>query len=150
MRTRRTVLCALPLLTVLASACATFRQSGSRADDAPSGVTQEKGAIVLTGAALTDGAGFVLGALTGKVPNMRVRTYTGECPQITLRSHVSFEGIVNPHVYVDGTRATDTCILETIRTNDVERVEVYPQGFTTRPGYGTHAHGLILVFLRSG
>jgi len=150
MTTRRTVLRALPLFTLLATACATLGSSGSRDGNAPSGVTQEKGAIVLTGSALTDGAGFVLAALTGKVPTTRVRTYTGECPQITLRNHVSFEGIVNPHVYVDGTRATDTCILETIRTSDVERVEVYPQGFTTRPGYGTHAHGLILVFLRSG
>lgn len=150
MRMRRSFLDALPLLIALTAACATFGRSQSRDDEAPSGVTREKGAIVLTGAALSDGGGFVLSALTGKVPNMRVRTYTGECPQITLRNHVSFEGIVNPHVYVDGTRTTDTCILETLRTNDVERVEVYPQGFTTRPGYGTHAHGLILVFLRSG
>ena len=69
---------------------------------------------------------------------------------MTLRSAVTFQGVVNPHVYVDGTRATDTCVLESLRTVDVERVEVYPQGFTTRPGYGTHAHGLILVFMRSG
>ena len=150
MDTRRLVALALPFLSMLAHGCAALGRGGSRDDDAPPGVTQERGAIVLTGSALSDGAGFVLAALTGKVPNMRVRQYSGECPQITLRSHVSFEGIVNPHVYVDGTRATDTCILETIRTSDVERVEVYPQGFTTRPGYGTHAHGLILVFLRSG
>jgi len=30
---------------------------------------------------------------------------------------------------------------------DVESVEIYPMGFTTRPGYASHAHGLILVFL---
>jgi hypothetical protein len=63
---------------------------------------------------------------------------------------VSVQGeLTNPHVYVDGTRTTDTCILETLRAEDVERIEVYPQGFTTRPGYGTHANGLILVFMRS-
>ena len=33
--------------------------------------------------------------------------------------------------------------------DDVARVEVYPQGVTRRPGYGTHAHGLILVFMRT-
>jgi len=43
--------------------------------------------------------------------------------------------------------ATDTCILESLRAQDVESVEIYPMGFTTRPGYASHAHGLILVFL---
>ena len=61
---------------------------------------------------------------------------------------MSFQGTVNPHVYVDGTRATDTCVLTSLRSHDVERVEVYPQGVTRRPGYGTHAHGLILVFMK--
>jgi hypothetical protein len=55
---------------------------------------------------------------------------------------------VNPQVYVDGTRATDTCILQSLRSDDVDSVEVYPMGVTKRPGYATHAHGLILVFLR--
>jgi hypothetical protein len=76
--------------------------------------------------------------MSGKVPNFRVQRGTGECPEISLRNHVSVPTAVNPPVYVDGTRTTDTCILESLRTEDVERVEVYPQGFTTRPGYGTH------------
>jgi hypothetical protein len=88
--------------------------------------------------------------MSGKVPNFRVQRRAGRCPEISLRTNVSFQSDVNPHVYVDGTRSTDTCILETLRTDDVQRVEVYPQGFTTRPGYGTHAYGLILVFMRSG
>ena len=33
-----------------------------------------------------------------------------------LRSHVKLQSVVNPHVYVDGTRARDTCILESLRT----------------------------------
>jgi len=49
---------------------------------------------------------------------------------------------------VDGARATDTCVLESLRATDIGRVEVYPQGFTSRPGYRTHAEGLILVFMR--
>lgn len=109
----------------------------------------EGGAIILTGTALTDGPGTVLAALSGKVPNFKVRRRTGQCPQITLRGHTSFEGLESPYVYVDGTRAMDTCVLETLQTGDVERVEVYPQGVTTRPGYGTQATGLILVFMRS-
>ncbi len=49
---------------------------------------------------------------------------------------------------MDGTRALDTCILGMLRAGDVRRVEIYPMGVTTRPGYSPHSHGLILVFLR--
>jgi hypothetical protein len=138
------------LLAVLVSltSCAPVGMGARR--DVAYGVSFERGAFILTGRALTDGPGSVLGAMSGKVPNFRVQRGTGECPEISLRNHVSVPTAVNPPVYVDGTRTTDTCILESLRTEDVERVEVYPQGFTTRPGYGTHAYGLILVFMRSG
>lgn len=120
-------------------------------DNSSDGATFEKGAVVLSGSALTNAPGTVLAAMSGKVPNFRVQYDNGQCPEIVLRNNASLQagGVVNPQVYVDGTRASDTCILETLRSDDVERVEVYPQGFTTRPGYATHAHGLILVFMRS-
>jgi hypothetical protein len=136
---------------LLATSCSS-RQTAGGVEDRPrvEGISREKGAVVLTGTALLDGPGSVLAAMAGKVPNLRVRhPAQQQCPEITLRGQTSIQGISNPHVYVDGTRTTDTCILETLRTNDVERVEVYPQGFTTRPGYATHAPGLILVFMRS-
>ena len=114
-----------------------------------SDVRFEGGGFVLDGRALEDGPGSIVAALTGKIPNFRVQRNSGECPIITLRNAVSFHGVVNPHVYVDGIRATNTCVLIQLRTDDVARVEVYPLGFTQRPGYGTHAHGLILVFMRS-
>ena len=136
------------LAVVLAQAACASHRTG-RGTEVKDGVSFEKGAVFLSGSALGDGPGSVMAAMMGKVPNFRVRRLGNECPQITLRNSVTFQGVVNPHVYVDGTRATDTCILESLRTEDVERVEVYPQGFTTRPGYGTHAHGLILVFMRS-
>lgn len=134
----------LPL--ALVAACAS---AGSTGEPTSEGVAFERGAVVLTGPALEDGSGSVLAAMTGKVPSLRVHHRNGQCPEIQLRSHVSYVGPVAPHVYVDGTRATDTCVLESLRTSDVERVEVYPQGYTTRPGYGRHAQGLILVFMRS-
>jgi hypothetical protein len=134
---------------VLTAGCASLKKGErSRAHE---GVFFEKGGVILSGSALTDGPGTLLATMSGKVPNFRVQHRAGRCPEITLRNNVSFQSVdVSPHVYVDGTRSTDTCILETLRADDVERVEVYPQGFTTRPGYGTHAHGLILVFMRSG
>ena len=130
------------------SACAHTPVDGQPEPEAE-GVFHERGATVLTGVVLDDGSGSVLNAMAGKVPNFRIRRGSGQCPQITVRNSVSFMSVVNPHVYVDGVRSTDTCILESLRTVDVERVEVYAQGFTWRPGYGTHAHGLILVFMRS-
>jgi hypothetical protein len=131
---------------VLFAGCASRRQQTGAERE---GVFFEKGAVILTGSALTDGSGPLLAAMSGKVPNFRVQRRGDRCPEITLRNNVSYTLSVNPDVYIDGTRATDTCILDTIRADDVDRVEVYPQGFTTRPGYGTQATGLILVFMRA-
>jgi hypothetical protein len=137
----------LILTLLLLGGCGSARATG--ADQPQNGVTIENGAIVLGATDLADGRGNILNAMQGKVPNFRIRRVRGDCPQITLRNAVSFQGVVNPHVYVDGTRATDTCILDSLRTEDIQRVEVYPMGVTTRPGYGRHAHGLILLFTQT-
>jgi hypothetical protein len=128
-----------------AAACALpFRESSTDAHRSGSGMT------VLAGEALRDGSGSVLDAIRGKTPSLRVREdMRDRCPVITLRNDASFQSQVRPAIYVDGTRATDTCILRSIRTVDVELVEIYPRGVTHRPGYGMHAHGLILLFMRS-
>ncbi|HSJ06258.1 MAG TPA: hypothetical protein VK936_06120 [Longimicrobiales bacterium] len=140
----RLALAAVLSLGAPLTGCAPLR-NGS---DHRGGVAVEDGALVLTGVSLEDGQGDLLSTMIGKVPNFRVRRVRETCPQITLRNAVSYQSVVNPHVYVDGARATDTCILESLQAHDVGRVEVYPSGFTNRPGYGRHAHGLILVFMR--
>ncbi len=138
----------LPVLVLVLTSCGALRSEG-RSIRTEGGVRSEGGALIISGRALDERRGDILGAIEGRVPGMRIHRYADDCPQVVLRSHVTFASVVNPHVYVDGTRATDTCILETIRTDDTESVEVYPMGVTTRPGYGTHAHGLILIFMRS-
>ncbi|UCC73618.1 MAG: hypothetical protein JSV86_03380 [Gemmatimonadota bacterium] len=140
---------ALTLLALLLAACAKHQPEDLTAD-LEGGVEVRQGAIVISGVTLEQETGSVIDALVGRVPNFRVQRLSDGCPQIRLRSHVSFESVTNPHVYVDGTRIADTCILDSLRAQNVELVEIYPMGVTTRPGYGTHAHGLILVFLRSG
>ena len=93
--------------------------------------------------------GSVLRAIMGKVPNMKVSFRDmGRCPSIAMRSFEDHYGGDFPGVYVDGTHVRDTCVLETLDARDVERVEVYPMGFTQRPGYAANNNGLILVFLR--
>ena len=147
MELRRGAVAALIGVGIILTGCAP--RSTREAAENRSDVRYEGGGFVLDGRALEDGPGTIVAALTGKVPNFKLQRNSGECPIITLRNAVSFQGVVNPHVYVDGIRATDTCVLVQLRTQDVARVEVYPQGFTQRPGYGTHAHGLILVFMKS-
>lgn len=89
----------------------------------------------------------VLAALVGRVTGMTVRQ-AGPCPEITLRGPARLQGVSEPRVYVDGSPAANTCILQQMRTDDVERVEVLPGGVAGRPGYMNHPTGLILVFLR--
>lgn len=110
-------------------------------------IRTRNGAIILTGVVLTEARGSILAAMEGSVPNLRVRMRPRGCPAINVRNQTAYRRQVSPLVYVDGARATDTCILDSLRAQDVESVEIYPMGFTTRPGYASHAQGLILVFL---
>jgi hypothetical protein len=152
---RRVSLCLLGTLIPLVVGCAELgpfhhrdRVAPSKGSVAKDGVFADGGGVVLTGSALSDGDGTLLGTMKGKIPSFRVQQGLGMCPEISLRGMASFSGFINPDVYVDGTRATDTCVLETLSARDVARVEVYPMGFTMRPGYRMHSEGLILVFLR--
>jgi hypothetical protein len=133
-------------LQVLVAAAGCGSMSHGTRDEA--GVALQDGGFVLTGQSLLDGPGDLLSTMVGKIPSLRMRRMTERCPQITLRGTASFQSAVDPHVYVDGARATDTCVLEMLDARDVERIEVYPSGLSPRPGYGTHAEGLILVFMR--
>ena len=144
--TIRRVFLVFVLLPFFLTACVGRRVDGT--SPSGNGVTMRDGATVLSGPALDDGRGSLLDAMRGKVPNLRIQQFPRECPRITIRSHATFNSEVEPHVYVDGTRATNTCVLDQLQSQDVEMVEIYPMGFTKRPGYGTHAHGLILVFMR--
>lgn len=115
----------------------------------PESRTAPSNATVIRGSVLRSG-GQLLDALVSRVSNMRVRRSStfGDCPVISIRGQKRLMGPSEPLVYVDGTRAVNTCILNQMRADDVDRVEVYPMGVTSRPGYQSHAHGLVLVFSR--
>lgn len=93
--------------------------------------------------------GTLLTALAARMTQMNVLR-GGECPQIELRGRTTVARPTNPGVYVDGARATNTCVLETLNVADVHRVEVYPMGIAQRGAYEAQAGGLILVFMRTG
>jgi hypothetical protein len=93
--------------------------------------------------------GTLLSALEARMSSMGVLR-GGECPQIVLRGRTTVARPSNPGVYVDGARATNTCVLETLNVADVHRVEVYPMGIAQKGAYEAQAGGLILVFMRTG
>jgi len=108
------------------------------------------GGLILTGHALSADPGrTILDVIRHSMPQLRIAGYTQytRCPMVELRGRDSMEGNNNPDVYVDGTRTTDTCPLVTIQAVSTERIEVYPLGMTSRPGYPSGGHGLILIFL---
>lgn len=94
------------------------------------------------------GEGTLLSALEARIAPMAVLR-GGECPQITLRGRTTVARPTNPGVYVDGARATNTCVLEHLSVAEVERVEVYPMGVARNSGYELQPGGLILVFMRT-
>lgn len=134
-------------LALLLSGCAAL-QNPFRSGRTEGGIRNEGGATIISGVALDNQRGSILDTMQGRVPGMKIQRRPDRCPEVSLRSHVTFSSVVNPQVYVDAIRTTDTCILESLQTDNVESIEIYPTGVTLRPGYTTHAHGLILIFLR--
>ena len=93
--------------------------------------------------------GTLLSALEARITSMGVLR-GNDCPQITLRGRTTVARVTNPGVYIDGARATNTCVLEHLSVAEVHRVEVYPMGLAHNAGYEAQPGGLILVFMRTG
>lgn len=104
-------------------------------------------ATVITGADLTTANRPLLDVLRQRIPGMQVNQ-TGGCPEIALRGRSTISTSSSPAIYVDGNQATNTCILNELRTADIDQVEVYPGGVPPRAGYRAHPYGLILVFIK--
>jgi hypothetical protein len=137
---------------VLVSGCATTRPFDRSSE--PGGrplSTTTAGTVILTGEALSANVGWtVLDAIRRAMPQVKVSTGRGvtPCPLVELRGKDSVTGSSDPDVYVDGTRTVDTCPLMTLQAIEASRIEVYPLGVTSRPGYPSRGHGLILIFLQ--
>ena len=138
-------------LSVLALACKTGKAFDRRTEPGGRPLSRTTtGSLIIRGRALSADPGrTVLDAIRHDMPQLRIAGYTQytRCPLLEMRGKDSLEGTNNPDVYVDGTRTTDTCPLITIQAVSTERIEVYPMGMTSRPGYPSSGHGLILIFL---
>ncbi len=104
-------------------------------------------ARVVWGKDLQGRGGSLLSAMASRVGNLQVR-YSSNCPEIVMRGQKRIQGASYPRVYVNGSPVLNTCILDQLNPEDVERLELYPTGMTPRPGYFAGADGLILVFMR--
>jgi hypothetical protein len=122
----------------LAFGCGAQRQGPAGPSPGPDG-----SAIIVRGSELS---GTLLDGLRVRVPTMMVSTQGGGCPNIMFRGPRSIRNQANPSVYVDGTLMVDTCILTQITASDVERVEIFPSGGTSRPGIQRNPFGVIMVF----
>lgn len=140
---------ASPALAVLLAGSLACAAAGSGSDGRGDPDAPARGATVVTSEALAQVPGSLLSAMTQELTMMDVEIGPG-CPRIALRGPVVGGRFSNPAVYVDGTRTTNTCVLSSLNTDDVDRVEVYASGHTDRPGYANHPRGLILVFMRGG
>lgn len=115
-----------------------------------SGANAESGgrnAYVIERDVLVERDRSALDVMIGRVPNLRV-TRTGQCPTLSLRGRSSVTQSSNPVIYLDGTRAANTCLLDGLRASDLSRVEVYPAGVVPGTGYATSGTGLIVLFSR--
>jgi hypothetical protein len=108
------------------------------------------GGLVLTGQALSADPGLsVLDVIRRAMPQFSVTGYTdNHCPMVELRGKDSVAGNSDPDVYVDGTRTIDTCPLVTLQASMVGRLEIFPSGVTSRAGYPSRGHGVIMIFLQ--
>lgn len=142
----------LPSLALwgLVLGCATSR-SYDRSTD-PGGKPlppQTSGTTILTDGLSADPGRTVLDAIRRAMPQVKVTGWTANyCPMVELRGKDSVTGNSDPDIYVDGTRTVDTCLLSTLPAMQTSRIEVYPMGVTSRAGYPSRGHGLILIFLR--
>jgi hypothetical protein len=133
---------------VLTAGCGANGSAARPADDSLAFAPRRVGSgIVIQGAATDEYDRSVLTILRRRVPGLQV-TSTAICPLIAMRGRNSIHSPPDPAVFVNDSRATNTCILDELRMDDVDRVEVYPMGVGPNPSYGANADGLILIFTR--
>jgi hypothetical protein len=135
------------IAAVLVTGCTGAGTTG-KSDAIAFSPTRSGNAFVLAGDQLWQRSSDLLSIISNRISAVQVRR-TGHCPNITMRGQKTYIGSTDADVYVNGTRAGNTCLLESMRSEDVERVEVYPMGVTGTPGVAPNPNGVILIYLRT-
>lgn len=130
------------------AACAVSQGAGPpESTVAPSTSRPPTSATVITAADLSAMNRPLIDVLKQKLPGMQV-TQTPGCPEVVLRGRSTLASSSSPAIYVDGNQASNTCILNELRTADLDQVEIYPGGVAPRGGYRAHPYGVILIFVK--
>lgn len=137
------------LLIIVAAALAGCLGTSRSAGSGPSLAERSSTSRIAIPVAQMSTPPSLLTLLEMRVRNMAVK-HTAGCPEIEFRGRNSMVMTTSPSVYVDGQRASNTCVLELLSPVDVNRLEIYPSGVANRPGYFSNAGGLILVFKKDG
>lgn len=137
----------LALLLALGSCKTTSVAPPANASTTPSPGRIPTSATVISGADLNAANRPLLDVMRQRLPGMQVYQTSG-CPDITLRGKSTVSTSSSPAIYVDGNQATNTCILNELRTADIDQVEIYPGGVPPRAGYRAHPYGVILIFIK--
>ena len=103
---------------------------------------------MIEGESLAAGRGGIIPVLQDHVRGMQVQRTSG-CPRVVMRGGLGRSEVAEALVYLDGQRMSDTCILDALALESLQRIEAYPSGVTQRPGYVTNTGGLILIFSRN-
>ena len=144
-RPRATGAAALTLLALLGACGSAVRGAGGEDRALP----QRVGNAIVFSSHSFDGRTDVLQVLRGRISSLQI-FHRGACPDVVFRGRSSLQGSSSAQVYVNGQIAVNTCVLEMVSPFDVERVEVYPSGIVSRPGYAVSGTGAILVFTKNG
>ena len=105
-------------------------------------------ATVITAAELAAYNRPLIDIVRQRLPGAHIAQSTDGCPDIALRGKSTVSGSSAPAIYVDGNQSSNTCILNELRTVDLDQVEIYPGGVPPRAGYRTHPYGVILIFIK--
>ena len=126
-------------------ACTPHRASSATAP-APD-VRDAGGVTILSASLLQNQTRSLIEVMKARVPSMEV-VDDQPCPDIFLRGRSTITTVSNPAIYVDGQRASNTCVLDMMSVTDLQRVEIYPNG-QPRAGYQSNPYGVILIFLKT-
>lgn len=138
---------ALAAAILLLGGCAAAGAGTSSGLDAPRAHSVVSG-ITLHASDLQPGGTSLLQVIARRVTSMRVSRGRGECPSVKLRGGNSIADDRAPGIYVDDIPVRSTCVLELIDPGEVERVEVYPSGYSGQIKYTANPYGLIVVHTR--
>lgn len=86
----------------------------------------------------------LLDLLEQHLTNMQV-VNGSPCPEVYLRGKSNITTPSDPAIYVNSTRAANTCILTALETYNIERVEVYPNGLPKGGQYFSNPYGVIVI-----